>query len=118
MHLPKLEVRILHRWNDRHRLEVFVDEPARCFSFCLWKGVLQIWETKTPRLAIVRFHGRNYATWNVEREGQTAASVRFNYCYPSHELSSFLPDIKALAERVNVLHAIFNNNQGVQGQRT
>lgn len=75
----------------------------------------QIWEVTSPDLAIVRFHGRNKETWNAK--GVSAASDRFNYDYPQHELAEFAPHIRALAEQTKRVQAIFNNNFEDQGQR-
>jgi uncharacterized protein YecE (DUF72 family) len=74
-----------------------------------------IWAVTNPKLAIVRFHGRNAETWDVK--GQTAASNRFNYDYPDDELSTFVPRMRSLAEEVELVHGIFNNNFEDQGQR-
>ena len=68
---------------------VVVDAPQG-FS----NSLPQVWEVASPKLAIVRFHGRNAETWNVK--GQTAASDRFNYDYSDSELSE-------LANRLRVL---------------
>lgn len=74
-----------------------------------------IWAVTNPKLAIVRFHGRNAEMWDVK--GQTAASDRFNYDYSNAELASFLPHMRSLAEEVELVHGIFNNNFEDQGQR-
>jgi hypothetical protein len=42
-------------------------------------SVPSVWEVTSPKLAIVRMHGRNHETWN--RKGLKAASDRFNYDY-------------------------------------
>ena len=78
-------------------------------------SVPALWESTHPRFALVRLHGRNAATWNVK--GQTAASDRFNYDYPSRELAELVPDIERLALRALQTHVIFNNNMEDQGQR-
>ena len=89
---------------------VVVDGPQG-FS----NSVPQVWATTTAQLAIFRLHGRNTATWNVR--GQTAASDRFNYDYGEAELASFVPDLRALAQQVEFVHVVFNNNHEDQGQR-
>jgi len=78
-------------------------------------SVPQVWEVASPKLAIVRLHGRNAETWNVK--GSTAASDRFNYDYPDTELAELAERIHQLAEKVELVQAIFNNNYGDQGQR-
>ena len=42
------------------------------------------WEVTHPRLALVRLHGRNAATWNSK---SAVASDRFNYDYSDSELA-------------------------------
>lgn len=78
-------------------------------------SVPQIWEVTSPELAIVRFHSRNAATWNVK--GQVAASDRFNYDYADYELAEAVAPIHGLTDGVNLVQAIFNNNFQDQGQR-
>ncbi|HKR37346.1 MAG TPA: DUF72 domain-containing protein [Steroidobacteraceae bacterium] len=66
-----------------------------------------------------RLHGRNAATWNMK--GLQSASDRFNYDYTEQELSAFVPQVLALARRVQRVHVIMNNNledQGVRNART
>lgn len=78
-------------------------------------SVPAVWAVTHPRLAILRLHGRNTATWNVK--GQTAASDRFNYDYSAQELQGFVPSLKAIADNVQTVHVVFNNNFEDQGQR-
>jgi uncharacterized protein YecE (DUF72 family) len=74
-----------------------------------------VWDITSTRLAILRLHGRNHGTWNVK--GATSASDRFNYEYTEEELAGFIPNIRALERRVEMLQIIFNNNYQDQGQR-
>jgi uncharacterized protein YecE (DUF72 family) len=89
---------------------VVVDAPQR-----FQNSVPQVWEAASPKLAVVRLHGRNAATWNVK--GSTAASDRFNYDYPDGELADLAGHIQWLAERVELVQVVFNNNYEDQGQR-
>jgi uncharacterized protein YecE (DUF72 family) len=57
-------------------------------------------------LAMVRFHGRNEAAWNVRSE---TASDRFRYDYSTPELREWAPRIGALAEQVRETHVLMNN---------
>ena len=77
-------------------------------------SVPAVWEATNPKLAIFRLHGRNTATWDVK--GLTAASDRFNYEYSDAELQGFVAPIQQLAEQVENLHVVFNNNFEDQGQ--
>lgn len=78
-------------------------------------SVPQVWDIASPALAIVRLHGRNTATWNVK--GGSTASDRFNYDYPDDELAELAERIGQLADRVELVQVVFNNNYEDQGQR-
>lgn len=71
----------------------------------------------TGKTAVVRFHGRNKATW--EKKNQTAAE-RFNYDYSENEFKEWLPRIEALAEQSREVHLLMNNcyeDKGVNDAR-
>lgn len=78
-------------------------------------SVPQVWEVASPKLAIVRLHGRNSATWDVK--GASVASDRFNYDYSDRELAELAVPIGKLAQQVELLQVVFNNNYEDQGQR-
>ena len=61
----------------------------------------------TPNLALVRLHGRNHATWN--QKGLNA-SERFNYDYSTGELTDLANNLRRIAEEVEAVDALFNNN--------
>lgn len=95
----------------KHQLaHVIVDAPKGDFK----NVVPSIWEVTNPALAVVRLHGRNVATWNIDSK---VASDRFNYDYSEDELSEVAQDVSALANRVSRVTVIFNNNYQDQGQR-
>lgn len=60
-----------------------------------------------PRLAYLRMHGRNKATWykRVETTGE-----RFNYLYNQSEIDELAGDALELARHAYLVHVIFNNN--------
>lgn len=91
-------------------VNVVVDEPQGAAN-----SIPSVWETTNPRLAIVRLHGRNEATWNLKES--TSASDRFNYDYSEAELSALVAPIQTLARSVVQVHVVFNNNFEDQGQR-
>lgn len=62
-----------------------------------------------PELAVVRFHGRNKATWYL-RGGRSAD--RFNYLYSEEELAEWLPRVRELAAQAREVHLLMNNNYG------
>ncbi|MFG2798768.1 DUF72 domain-containing protein [Streptomyces pseudovenezuelae] len=57
----------------------------------------------TPRLSVVRFHGRS-SSW-----GRGSKEDRFRYDYTRAELAEWVPRLHAAAERVDELHVLFNN---------
>lgn len=60
----------------------------------------------TASIALVRFHGRNGATWN--KRGITPAE-RFDYAYSDDELREWLPRINHLAAEAKEVHLLMNN---------
>jgi len=62
----------------------------------------------SPRLVLVRFHGRNYETWY--RKAKTTGE-RFDYLYPPSQLEQWVPAIQAAAERGIPVHVLMNNNR-------
>jgi uncharacterized protein YecE (DUF72 family) len=95
-------------------VNVTVDEPQG-----MRNTIPSVWEPTHPRLALVRLHGRNHETWNIQ--GATAASDRFNYDYTDEELTGVAGNISALAGRVPEVQVVFNNNfedQGVRNARS
>lgn len=68
-----------------------------------------------PRLAYLRLHGRNRATW--DRKDLASSADRFNYDYSEGELRDFVPVVRQLAERAARVHVMFNNNYQDQSQR-
>ncbi|MFI9611285.1 DUF72 domain-containing protein [Streptomyces sp. NPDC052023] len=57
----------------------------------------------SPRLSVVRFHGRS-AAW-----GTGSKEDRFRHAYDEGELAEWLPRLRALADRAERLHVLFNN---------
>ena len=72
-----------------------------------------VWAVTTPRLALLRLHGRNRATWNIKAE---ASSSRFDYWYSAEELGAMLPEIRHVAAQADAMHILFNTNYQDQGQ--
>ena len=62
----------------------------------------------THRLAYIRFHGRNAATWNVR--GGSAAD-RFDWMYGPEELAEWVEPVRRLAAEADEVYALFNNNR-------
>ncbi|MER6344981.1 DUF72 domain-containing protein [Streptomyces sp. NPDC001595] len=57
----------------------------------------------SPRLSVVRFHGRSTA-W-----GTGSKEDRFRHTYGDDELAEWLPRLRSLADRVERVHVLFNN---------
>ncbi|MFF7330565.1 DUF72 domain-containing protein [Streptomyces sp. NPDC008150] len=57
----------------------------------------------SPRLAVVRFHGRSEA-W-----GTGSKEDRFRHTYTAAELAEWIPRVRALAGRAREVHVLFNN---------
>ena len=64
------------------------------------------------RLAVVRFHGRNTATWEAK---VTRVADRFRYLYEETQLREWLPLIRAITEQAEEVHLVFNNCYGNYG---
>jgi len=60
----------------------------------------------SPRLAVVRFHGRRTETW--EKTGIPVVE-RFRYLYDESELGEWVPRIRDAAGQVPELHVLMNN---------
>lgn len=80
---------------------VMVDEPQGFSS-----SVPPIVAVTSPRLAVVRFHGRRAADW--ERPGVPVVD-RFRYLYDHAELEEWVPRIAKVAEEARTTHVIMNN---------
>ena len=80
---------------------VMVDEPQGFKSSVKPEVVVT-----SPDLAIVRFHGRNAATWEAKN---ITPAERFRYLYSRDELSEWVPRIREVADQTKEVHLMFNN---------
>ena len=80
---------------------VSVDEPQGTRA-----SVPPLAEATSDALAVVRFHGRNAATWDQPGVG---THVRFGYTYAEPELREWLPRIRHLATHTRQVHVLMNN---------
>lgn len=60
----------------------------------------------SPRLAVVRFHGRRTETWEASN---IPVVERFRYLYDESELSEWVPRIREAASQVRETHVLMNN---------
>ena len=82
---------------------VSVDAPATRAS-----NVVPRVAAATHALAYIRFHGRNWKTWNI-RGGKS--SDRFDWMYAPEELAEWVAPVERLAESADEVYALFNNNK-------
>ncbi len=80
---------------------VMVDEPQGFKS-----SVPPLVAVTSPHLALMRFHGRNAATW--EQKGITPAE-RFRYLYDRDELADWAPRLRDAAKNTRDMHVLMNN---------
>lgn len=106
----------------RHRSWFEGAEAARTLAFLEREGLVHVIADEpqvgtgcvppvvaatAPDLAILRFHGRNAATWYARTR---TSGERFNYLYSRAELAEWAERIGRLAEEVEEVHALMNNN--------
>jgi uncharacterized protein YecE (DUF72 family) len=90
---------------EEHRLAyVSVDSPQTRAS-----NVSPRVSAATHRVAYIRFHGRNAATWNIR--GAKSAADRFDWMYAADELAEWVQPVQLLTERADEVYALFNNNR-------
>jgi uncharacterized protein YecE (DUF72 family) len=83
---------------------VMVDEPQ------IGSGsVPPVVAVTDPRLAVVRFHGRNRQKWYV-RDAVSSAE-RFDYLYTKPELAEWVPRVEQIADATAEVHLLTNNNR-------
>ncbi len=107
----------------RHRSWVEEDTRAETFAFLEQHGLSYV-SVDSPRgnasnivpriaaathpVSYVRFHGRNWRTWNLK--GKTSAE-RFDWLYDREELEEWIEPLRELAGRSDEVYAMFNNNR-------
>jgi uncharacterized protein YecE (DUF72 family) len=79
---------------------VMVDEPQTKSS------LPPIVAVTSPRLAVVRFHGRRVETW--EAKGIPVVE-RFRYLYDGDELGEWVPRVREAAAAARDVHVLMNN---------
>ena len=79
---------------------VMVDEPQTASS------LPPITAVTSPRLAVVRFHGRRVETW--EAKGIPVVE-RFRYLYDEAELGEWVPRVREAAAAAREVHVLMNN---------
>ena len=115
----------------RHRSWLEEDERADTFSFLERSGLAYV-SVDAPRtrasnvvppiaaathpVAYVRFHGRNWKTWNI-RNARSSAE-RFDWMYSAEELAEWVEPLGRLAEQSEEVYALMNNNRADYAPRS
>lgn len=108
----------------RHRSWMEEDEQADTLSFLEHHGLAYV-SVDSPRtratnvlprvaaatapIAYVRFHGRNWKTWNI-RNAKSSAE-RFDWMYSAEELTEWVEPLRELAGKTDEVYAFMNNNR-------
>lgn len=77
-------------------------------------SVPPVFGVTNPKLAIVRFHGRNYETWY---RFTGSSRDRFNWEYKPEEFEEWRGKLQTAIEIADSVHIFFNTNYGDQGPR-
>lgn len=89
---------------ERHGLSyVSVDSPATRAS-----NVLPRIAAATHSVCVIRFHGRNWRTWNIKADRSWR---RFDWMYGADELREWVEPARRLAAEAAEVFALFNNNR-------
>ena len=104
---PAFRDRTLALLRDHGMSYVMVDEPQGLES-----SVPPQVAVTSPRLAVIRMHGRRGDTW--EKPGATVME-KYRYLYDAAELGEWVPRIEQAAEAAKQVHVVFNNCYGNYG---
>src|SRR5436189_3669167 len=97
---------------ERHGLAyVSVDSPRTRAS-----NVLPRIAAATHPVAYVRFHGRNWKTWNIR--GARTSAERFDWMYSAEELAEWVEPLRKLTEEAEEVYALMNNNKSDYAPRS
>ena len=115
----------------RHRSWMEEDERADTLSFLERQGLSYV-SVDSPRtrasnvlprvaaathpVAYVRFHGRNWKTWNIR--GAKTSAERFDWMYSAEELAEWVEPLARLADEAEEVYAMMNNNRGDYAPRS
>lgn len=93
--------RTLRLLSDHELPFVMVDEPQGLRS-----SVPPVVAATSPRLAVLRLHGRRADQW--ERRGATVAE-RYRYLYDREQLAEWVEPVARVAGQARETHVVFNN---------
>jgi uncharacterized protein YecE (DUF72 family) len=93
------------RFLERHGLAfVSLDSPPTRAT-----NVVPTIAAVTSPVAYVRFHGRNWRTWNI-RNAKSSAE-RFDHMYTEAELREWVEPLERLSNEADEVYALMNNNR-------
>jgi uncharacterized protein YecE (DUF72 family) len=96
---------------ERHGLAyVSVDSPRTRAS-----NVMPRVAAATHEVAYLRFHGRNWKTWNKKTK---TSGERFDWLYSREDLEEWVEPVGRLAEAAREVYAMFNNNRNDYAPRS
>lgn len=77
-------------------------------------SVPPVYGVTNPKLAVVRFHGRNRVNWY---HFGGSSRDRFDWDYSDAELAEWLPNLEQAQQAAERVHVFFNTNRADQGVR-
>ena len=114
----------------RHRSWLTPEERADTFSFLEQQGLAYV-SVDSPRtrasnvmpriaaathdLAYVRFHGRNWRTWNKKTK---TSGERFDWLYSVEDLRDWVEPLQKLSTEAREVYGMFNNNNSNYAPRS
>jgi uncharacterized protein YecE (DUF72 family) len=105
---PRLRERVWEELLTNDMTYVVVDTPPDTQT-----SVPRLAAVTTPRLAMVRLHGRRSDLWGARN---APVVEKYRYLYDRHEMEEWLTMLEELAEQSEQVHVVFNNcyaNYGV-----
>jgi uncharacterized protein YecE (DUF72 family) len=121
--VPELLAPLVPLIEFRHRSWMIEDERADTLSFLERHGLSYV-SVDSPRtrasnvmpriaaathdVAYIRFHGRNWKTWNKKTK---TSGERFDWLYSREDLEDWVGSIARLADEAHEVYAMFNNNR-------
>jgi uncharacterized protein YecE (DUF72 family) len=105
---PRLRERLWEQLRANDLTYVMVDTPPGTRT-----SVPTIGAVTTPRLAMLRLHGRRSDMWGAR---EATVAEKYRYLYDRDEMEDWLTLLEELSERAERVHIVFNNcyaNYGV-----
>lgn len=104
---PPYKEKTLQYMRDDNWIHSICDEPQAGDG-----SVPTVLEPTVKDKTLVRLHGRNRHGWNGPRNGENWREVRYLYDYNKQELREWETNLVQLAQEVENVYVVFNNNSG------